>query len=97
MVKTPDGGWRSKTPAEQKRDREAAEEAQNNPQRTAQEQLSAVEKEYKKMSEELFRYGTHGQQAAIRQEYDKSLASGADWRRVYEACNRVVNLYKRRS
>jgi hypothetical protein len=92
MVKTPDGGWRNKTPAEQAAERRAAEEAQSNPE---QERLSVEDKEWKSMSQELLRYGTHGQQAQIKQTYDKAVQSGADWRRVYEACNRVVSLYKR--
>jgi hypothetical protein len=87
-------GTYGKSPADYAREARAAAE-KNNPQPTVREQLSAVEKEYKKMAEELLRYGTHGQQNQIRQAFDKALQSGADWRRVFEACNRIVNQYRR--
>lgn len=92
LVQNSDGSWRSKTPQEQARDREAAEKA-NQP--TVREKLSAEEQQWRKMAEELCGYGSHGNQAAIKQTFDQAVASGADWRRVYEACNRVVAMFKR--
>jgi hypothetical protein len=92
MVRTADGGWRSKTPAEQKAEREA-QEAANQP--TAQDRLSVEDREWKSMSQELLRYGTHGQQATIRQTYDQAVQFGASWRRIFEACKLVVKQYKR--
>ncbi len=35
--------------------------------------------------------------AAWKRVFDQAVASGADWRRVYEACNKLVNEYKRRT
>jgi len=92
MVRTADGGWRNKNAAEQAADRRATEEAQSN---SEQERLSATDKEWKSMSQELLRYGTHGQQATIRQTYDKAVQSGASWPRVFNECNRIVKMYKR--
>ena len=92
MVRTADGGWRNKNAAEQAADRRATEEAQSN---SEQERLSATDKEWKSMSQELLRYGTHGQQATIRQTYDQAVQSGASWPRVFNECNRIVKMYKR--
>ena len=93
LTKQSDGTW-GRSPADYKREqREAAE--RNNPQPTAQEQLTAEEYEWRKMAHELLRYGTHGQQATIKKTFDQAVTSGASWRQVFEACNSIVNQYKR--
>jgi hypothetical protein len=74
----------------------AAQEAAS-PQLTAQARLSAEDAQWRSMAEEACRYGTHGNQLAIKQVFDNALASGADWRRVYEACLKTVNLFKRQA
>src|SRR5467141_2056140 len=89
MVKNADGSWRSKTFAEQRADREAAEAAA---QPTEREQLSADEAYWKSKAESALSFGTHGQQEAIRQVFNQTSGS---WRQRFEAVNKVVNMYKR--
>jgi hypothetical protein len=85
------GGLRSKTHAEQKRDREAEEEAAA-AKTSAQQRLSEDEARWKVMCEEACRFGSHGQQEAIRQVFNQTSGS---WRQRFEAVNLVVNMYKR--
>jgi hypothetical protein len=92
MVKTPDGSWRSKTPAEQRRDREAAERALSQTQTPA---LDASEQAWKNLADNLLHDGTHSQQERVRAVYDREQSSG--WRKVNEACQREINLTKNRS
>jgi hypothetical protein len=85
------GGLRSKTHAEQKRDREAAEEAAA-AKTSVQQRLSEDEARWKAMCEEACRFGSHGQQAAIKQVYDQATGSYAE---RFKAVNRVVQMYQR--
>jgi hypothetical protein len=91
LVKNPDGSYRSKTPAEQRRDREAAERAQSQTQTPA---LDTSEQAWKNMADALLSDGTHSQQARVRDVYDREQGNG--WRRIYEACQREINIYKNR-
>jgi hypothetical protein len=91
MVKNPDGSYRSKTPAEQRRDMESAERAKSKPQVT---NLDASEAAWKAMADGLLNDGTHSQQARVRAVYDREIGNG--WRRVFEACKAEVNIYKNR-
>jgi hypothetical protein len=95
LVKQADGSYRSKTFAEQKRDAEAAEAAAAAKAATKSTGPSAEDAAWKRMANECLRYGTHGQQAAIKQVFDQAVESGAEWRRVFEACNELVKTYKR--
>ncbi len=88
MVPDGRGGLRSKTPAEQKREREAAEKAA---QPTVREQKSADDQRWDSMSQELLSYGTHGQQETLRKIYE----STGNSRARFEALNRTVKMYKR--
>jgi hypothetical protein len=88
------GGYRTKTFHEQKRDREAAEQAKLNSQ-SQTSTLDASEQTWKSMADDLLRDGTHSQQARVREVYDRELGQGS-FRHVYEACKKEVNAYKNR-
>ena len=92
LVKHADGSYRSKTPAEQRRDMEAAERAKS----VEAPILDASEQAWKNMADNLLRDGTHSQQARIRAVYDRELYQGSGFRKIYEACKREVNLSKNR-
>jgi hypothetical protein len=94
LVKQADGSYRSKTPAEQRRDMEAAEKAKSQSQTP---HLDASERAWKSMADGLLRDGTHSQQARVKAVYDRELYEGSGWRKIYEACKREVNLSKSRS
>ena len=94
LVKQADGSYRSKTPAEQRRDMEAAERAKSQVQTTP---LDASERAWKSMADGLLRDGTHSQQVRVKAVYDQELLQGSSWRKIYEACKREVNLSKNRS
>jgi hypothetical protein len=94
LVRLADGTFRSKTPAEQRRDMEAAERAKSQAQTP---HLDASEQAWKSMADGLLRDGTHSQQARVRAVYDQELFRGSGWRQIYEACKREVNLSKNRS
>jgi hypothetical protein len=91
MVKNPDGSWRSKNVAEQRRDMEAAAARASQTQTQA---LDASEQSWKNMTDALLNDGTHSQQARVRAVYDREQGNG--WRQIYEACKREVNAYKNR-
>jgi hypothetical protein len=97
LVKCADGSYRSKTYAEQKRDAEAQEAAAAAAKAATKTGPSPEDAAWKRMADECLRYGTHANQYAIKQAFDQAVASGASWRRVFEACNRLVNEYKRRA
>jgi hypothetical protein len=92
MVPDGRGGLRSKTPAEQKAEREA-EEATANPQ--AQEHLSPEDQQWMRMAQEACRFGTHSQQESIRKAYDQGIDNGLSWRKIFDACNEIVKQFKR--
>ncbi len=94
MVKNADGSYRSKTVAEQRSDREAAERA--NSQSQTPSPLSETDQAWKRMADELLADGTHSQQQRVRAVYDREEAQGSSWRRIFEACKREVNAYKNR-
>jgi len=94
LVKQADGSYRSKTPAEQRRDMEAAERAKSLVQTPS---LDPSEQAWKSMADGLLHDGTHSQQARVRAVYDQELLQGSSWRKIYEACKREVNLSKNRS
>jgi hypothetical protein len=91
LVKNPDGSFRSKTPQEQRRDAEAAERAKSQPQTRT---LDASDQAWKSIADGLLADGTHSQQQRVRAVYDREQGNG--WRRIYEACQREINLYKNR-
>jgi hypothetical protein len=95
MVKNSDGSYRSKTPQEQARDREAAEAAKSQAQ-TQAATLSASDQQWRSMAQEARNYGTHSDQAQIREVYAQQVASGASWREVYDRVNEVRSAIKRR-
>jgi hypothetical protein len=86
LVKNADGSYRSKTPAEQRRDREAAERAQSQTQTPA---LDASEQAWKNMADGLLADGTHSQQQRVRAVYDQEQGNG--WRKIYEACKQETD------
>jgi hypothetical protein len=91
LVKTADGSLRSKTPAEQRRDMEAAERAKSQPQTTT---LDASEQTWKAMAgDSLNVSGPHSLRDRVRQIYDREQGQGS-WRHVYEAVQREINIYK---
>jgi hypothetical protein len=94
MVKNPDGSWRNKTHAEFMAEKRAAEEAS---QPGAQQALSKEEAQWKTMAEDLLRYGSHANQAAIKTVHDQEIANNSSWRQVFEAVNKVVADFKRRA
>jgi hypothetical protein len=94
LVKQADGSYRSKTPAEQRREMEAAEKAKLLVQTPT---LDRNEQTWKNMADGLLRDGTHSQQARVRAVYDQELFQGSSWRQIFEACKREVNLSKSRS
>jgi hypothetical protein len=94
LVRLADGTFRSKTPAEQRRDQEAAERAKSQTQTTT---LDASEATWKSMADGLLHDGTHSQQARVKAVYDQELFQGSSWRKIFEACKREVNLSKSRS
>jgi hypothetical protein len=87
LVKQSDGSYRTKTPAEQRRDREAAESAKSSQAETRP--LDASEQTWKNLADELLRDGTHSQQARIRSVYDRE--QGNSWRKIYEACKQETD------
>ena len=89
MVKTPDGSYRSKTVHEQRKDREAAEAANAQPQTSTLDQSEAS---WKAMADTLLQDGTHSQQARVRAVYDREQGNG--WRRIYEMCKKEAGLYR---
>jgi hypothetical protein len=91
MVKMPDGSRRSKTPAEQRRDMEAAERAKS---QSRSSTLDVSEQAWKNMADQLLQDGTHSQQARVRAVYDREQGNG--WRHIFEACKAEVNIYKNR-
>jgi len=84
-------GWRSKTPAEQRADREAAENAKQTQTATS---LSASDQQWRQMALDCTRYGTHSQQAQIRQVFDQ-YKDTTSWREVYNRVNQTRNALKR--
>jgi hypothetical protein len=95
MVPDGRGGFRTKTYAEQARDREAAEAAKSQAQTQTQAAgLSAADQQWRSMAQEALRYGTHGEQAQITRVYDRHIGAGSSWRQVYEAVNAVRNQLK---
>ena len=94
LVKQSDGSFRSKTPAEQRRDMEAAERAKSSQQTPT---LDASEQAWKNLADGLLHDGTHSQQARTRAVYDGEVNQGSGWRKVYEACKREATLSKSRS
>ena len=95
MIKNADGSWRSKSPAEQRREAEAAAKANSSQAQTPA--LDQSEQAWKNMADGLLHDGTHSQQARVRAVYDNEQAQGSNWRRIYEACKRETGLYKTRS
>ena len=93
LVRQADGTFRSKTPAEQRRDLEAADSAKSSQAETRT--LDASEQAWKNLADNLLHDGTHSQQERVRAVYDREQGSG--WRKVYEACQREINLTKNRS
>jgi len=75
-------------------EKRAAEEAAKP---DAQQALTKEEAQWKAMAEDLLRYGSHANQAAIKRVYDQEIATNSSWRRVFEAVNKVVNDFKRRA
>jgi hypothetical protein len=93
LVKNPDGSYRSKNVAEQRRDREATERAQSS---QATPALDASEQAWKTMADDSLNVsGSHSLRERVRQVYDREQGQGS-WRRVYEACQREINIYKNR-
>jgi len=93
LTKQRDGSLR-KSPADYAREaREAA--AKNNPSQAESSQLDASEATWKNLADGLLSDGTHSQQERVRAVYDREQGSG--WRKVYEACQREINLTKNRS
>jgi len=92
MVKAPDGSSRSKNPHEQRRDREAAEQAKLNSQ-SQTSPLDPSEASWQRMATELLADGTHSQQARVREVYDRE-QQGNSWRHVYEMCKKEASLYR---
>jgi hypothetical protein len=92
LVQQSDGSYRSKTPAEQRREAEAADRANSSQAQTPA--LDATEQAWKSMADNLLRDGTHSQQQRVRAVYDREQGNG--WRHIYEACKREVNIYKNR-
>jgi len=84
-------GWRSKTPAEQRADREAAENAKQTQTATA---LSASDQQWRSMALDACNYGTHSQQAQIRQVFNQ-YQNTSSWREVYDRVNQTRNTLKR--
>jgi len=74
LVKNADGTLRSKTVAEQRRDREAAESAKSS--QTQTQALDATEQAWKNMADGLLNDGTHSQQARVRAVYDREQGNG---------------------
>jgi hypothetical protein len=92
LVKQPDGSYRSKTVAEQRREMEAAERAKSLPQTPA---LDASEQAWKSMADGLLNDGPHSQQARVQAVYDREQTKGSSWRRIYEACKCEANVYSK--
>jgi hypothetical protein len=90
LVKNPDGSYRSKNVAEQRRDREAAESAKSS--QTPTQALDASDQTWKSMADSLLRDGTHSQQARVKAIYDSEEAQSSSWRHIYEACKKEANL-----
>jgi hypothetical protein len=87
-------GSLGKSPADYAREaREAA--AKNNPSQAESSKLDASEQAWKSLADNLLQDGTHSQQERVRAVYDREQGSG--WRKVYEACQREINLTKNRS
>jgi hypothetical protein len=92
LVKTADGSLRSKTPAEQRRDMEAAERAKSSQAQT--QVLDPSEQSWKSMADDSLNVsGPHSLRDRVRQIYDREQGQGS-WRRVYEAVQREINIYK---
>ncbi len=91
LVKNADGSFRSKTPAEQRADREAAENAKQTQTATA---LSESDQQWRSMALDACNYGTHSQQAQIRQVFDQ-YKDTTSWREVYDRVNQTRNTLKR--
>jgi hypothetical protein len=93
LTKQRDGSL-GKSPADYAREaREAA--AKNNPSQAETSKLDASEQAWKNLADNLLRDGTHSQQERVRAVYDREQGSG--WRKIYEACQREINLTKNRS
>src|SRR5260370_26353651 len=93
LVKQADGSLRSKTYHEQKRDREATEQAKLNSQ-SQTPALDASEATWQRMATELLADGTHSQQARVRAVYDREQSQGSSWRKIYEVCKGEAGLYR---
>jgi len=91
MVKNADGSFRSKTPAEQRRDMEAAERAKAQPATPA----THTETAWETLCNQLRDYGTHhSQRAAMRETYDRGIANGKSWREIYVEMNQLRKQYE---
>jgi hypothetical protein len=90
MVKMADGSYRSKTYAEQKRDRDAAEAAKSTP---AKEKGPA--NAWETVCNELLRFGTHSAQANMRELYDRGVQQGKSFRQIYADMNALKASYER--
>ena len=91
LVQNADGSFRSKTPAEQRADREAAENAKQTQTATA---LSASDQQWRSLALDACGYGTHSEQAQIRQVFDQ-YKDTTSWREVYDRVNQTRNTLKR--
>lgn len=89
MVKTPDGGWRSTTPREQKRAREAAEAAKK-----PVEQRSSTPDAWSQIVAQLLQFGTARQQKEIKVVHDYCVAQNYSPRRTWDTVNKLVERFK---
>jgi hypothetical protein len=84
MVKTSDGGYRSKTPQEQRRDAELAEAAKNPTPKTR-----GPEDAWETACNELLRFGSHSAQANMRELYERGIERGKSFREIYSEMNKL--------
>lgn len=88
LVKNADGSFRSKTPAEQARDREAAER-QSQPTRQAEPDA------WETLCIQLCNYGSrHSQKAAMKETFDRGVANGKSFREIYGEMNQLRKQYE---
>jgi hypothetical protein len=90
MAKNADGSYRSKTYAEQKAEREAAERAKSTP-APAQREPDAWES----LCDQLKNYGTHhSQRAAMQETFDRGVANGKSFREIYAELTSLKKQYE---
>ena len=94
LVKNADGSYRTKSPAEQRRDMEAAENLKSQAQTTTS--LSASDQQWNSMALDALNDGrNHAERDQLKRVYDQRVGVGASPREIYEAVNQTRNALKR--